>query len=93
MSDTTAVRNIWDIGRVVARGLLLRLHDLSTRPPHTLAQHHGPGVAYPAPMDEDVAPGRVAILAMPSPHACGWWRSLWSRCVALRSVDAMTKPP
>ena len=64
MSDTTAVRNIWDIGLVVARGLLLRLHDLSTRPPYTLAQHHGPGVAYPAPLDEDVAPGRVAILAM-----------------------------
>jgi len=64
MSDTTAVRNMWDIGLVVARGLLLRLHDLSTRPPHTLTQHHGPGVAYPAPLDEDVVPGRVAILAM-----------------------------
>jgi len=30
MSDTTTVRDAWDICLVVARGLLLRLHALST---------------------------------------------------------------
>ena len=65
MSDTTTVRNMWYIGLVVARGLLLRLYDLSTRPPHTLARQHGPRVVVRAPMDDDVAPGHVAVLTMP----------------------------
>jgi hypothetical protein len=43
MSDTTTVRNAWDIGLVVARGLLLSLYDRSPRPQHTLAPWCLPG--------------------------------------------------
>jgi len=65
MSDTTTVHNAWAICLVVACGLLLSLYDLSTRPQHTLAQHQGPSVVLRTPMDDDVTPGRVAVLAMP----------------------------
>jgi hypothetical protein len=64
MSDRTTVRNAWSICLVVALGLLLNLHDLSPRPQHTLAQPQGPGVVLLALLEDNVATGRYAVLAM-----------------------------
>ena len=49
---------------MVALGMLLSLHDLSTGPQEALAQHPGPGLILLAPIEDDVVPGRYAVLAM-----------------------------
>src|SRR5215813_3418327 len=64
MSDRTTVRSAWYVCLVVALGLLLSLHDLSTRPQEALAQPPGPGLVLLAPLEDDVVPGRYAVLAM-----------------------------
>ena len=64
MSDRTTVCNTWYIYLLVAPGLLLSLYDLSTRPPLPLGAAPRPGVVFLAPMEDDVVPGRYAVLAM-----------------------------
>src|ERR1044072_3797478 len=44
--------------------MLLNLSDPSTKPQTALAQHPGPGLILLAPMEDDVVPGRYAVLAM-----------------------------
>ena len=53
----------WHAG-MVALGLLFSLHHLSTRPGQSLAQPSVLAVVFLAPMEDDVVPGRYAILAM-----------------------------
>src|SRR5262245_16368543 len=48
---------------MVTLGLLLSLH-LALRPQRALAQVHGPGVVFLTPREDDVVPGRFAVLAM-----------------------------
>ncbi len=54
----------WCVCLTVAAGLLLSLHDLSTRPQEVRAQHPGPGVVFLAPVEDETGGGRFAVLAL-----------------------------
>ena len=54
----------WYLCITVTVGLLLSPPALSTSPQKALAQAPGPGVVFLAPIEDDVVPGRYAILAM-----------------------------
>jgi hypothetical protein len=49
---------------MVALGMLLSLHDLPTGSRLALSAALGPGVVFLTPMEDDVVPGRFAVLAM-----------------------------
>jgi hypothetical protein len=53
MSDRTVGHRARCAGVVVACGLLLSLHALSTKPPKALAQHHGPGGVFLGAVEDE----------------------------------------